>query len=262
MLLFFSVIFLINIIQINSRLDSCRQTFGSNTYDLNELSHLTLTGEQGIYRYALTPCGVISTDKCGTNPLPFEPGMTACQERFIGPSTPVFESAMGFLDGYGKTPNIEFRENSDKPGSGITMTMRNALCNAQPRLVIVIFTCDKSIETPTTMEVVEFPTCEFTIRISAAGACPNRPRPGPSGPSSGIAGGAVFLIILLVLISVYLIGGVSYNHFKEKRAGLALLPHPSFWLLLFGLFMDGCRFSLTYTRTCGKGSLATNYNSV
>jgi hypothetical protein len=253
MLLFYLSLFFINVIQIDSTLDSCRQTFGSNKYDLNRLSHLTILGDDALYRYALTPCGLISTDQCGQSSFTpqFEPGMTSCQRGLTG-SPPRFESSMGFLDGYGKQPNIGFSENTAGRGTGVIMIMRNAVCNGGPRLVNVTFVCDKSIETPTKMEVVEAPACIFNIKISAAGACPI---------SSGIAGGTVFIIILLVLIFVYLIGGVLYNRFKEKQTGLALLPHPTFWLLLVGLFLDGCRFTLSFIRTCGGGT-STQYASV
>jgi hypothetical protein len=244
MVLFYLILFLINIIQINSNLASCRQKFGSNTYDLNRLNHLTIMGEETIFRYAMTPCGLVPTSQCGPSSVPFEEGMTACQERFLGPAAPIFESAMGFLDGYGKSPDLEFIENTDGPGTGVIMRMRNAKCNGRERPVKVTFICDENVPTPTKMDVVEFPLCEFTITIKAAGACPVR--------SSG-DGGAAFVITLLVVVVVYLVGGVLYNRFKHNQTGLAMLPHQSFWLPLFALFLNGCRFTLTFIRTGGKG---------
>jgi hypothetical protein len=252
-MLFYLILLLIYVVQIDSELDSCRQTFGSNKYDLNQLSHLTILGEDLGYKYALTPCGLVPTDQCGQHPFPLDPGMTACQQN---KAILRFESAMGFLDGYGKSPNIEFSENDDGPGTGVIMTMRNAICGANERLVNVIFICDKSVEKPTNMDVKEDPPCTFTIKVRAAGACPT----GGSIFGGGITGGAVFVIILLVLIVVYVVGGVLYNRFKNQEKGLALLPHPSFWVLLFGLFRDGCKTTWNFVSSCGqsKGS----YNSV
>jgi hypothetical protein len=252
MLLAYLILFSINIIRIKSDLASCRQTFGSNTYDLNQFSHLTIKGEESPYGYALTPCGLVPTSQCGSNSGPFEDGMTACQTYIVDPSQPRFESAMGFLDGYGKLPNIEFIENNAGPGTGVIMTIHNARCSGVDRLVKVTFICDKSVKTPTNMDVKEDPSCQFAITIKAAGAC-------PLGSSSGVAGGTVFIIILLVVIVVYLIGGVSYNRFKHNETGLAMLPNQSFWLLVFGSFLHGCRFTFTFIRTCGKES---SYNSV
>jgi hypothetical protein len=259
MFLVFTILFLINIIQIDSDLASCRQTFGSNRYDLNQLSGFTIVGEQAIYRYAITPCGLVPTSQCGENSSPFDPGMTSCQINLIGP-IPRFESPMGFLDGYGKLPNLQFTENTDGPGTGVIMTMRNARCSGVERLVKVIFICDRGVKIPTRMDAVEAPQCQFTIRIKADGACPISPGPGPTptpgpGPSgnTGTSGGTVFIIILLVLSAVYVIGTVSYNRFKENRTGLALLPHPTFWLLLCGLLMDGCRFTLSSIRARCEG---------
>jgi hypothetical protein len=257
----FTILFLINIIQIESELDSCRQTFGSNKYDLNQLNDFTISGDEGFYRYVITPCGLVPITQCGDNPFPpFESGMTSCQVRNLGP--PSFESSMGFLDGYGKPPNLEFSENTDGPGTGVIMMMRNAKCSGGERGVKVVFICDESITTPTRMDAVEFPTCQFTLKIKAAGACPIRPGPGPGPNTGGTSGGTVFIIILIVLIAVYLIGGVSYNRFKENQTGLALLPHPTFWLLLVGLFINGCRFTLSYIRACGQGTSTGKYDSV
>jgi hypothetical protein len=106
------------------------------------------------------------------------------------------------------------------------------------------------------MEVKEGPPCTFNIIIKAAGACPLAPG------NTGISGGTIFIIILLVVIVVYVIGVVSYNRFKENQTGVGLLPHPSFWLLLMESFLSGCRFTLSFIRTGGKGSSGGNYNSV
>jgi len=163
--------FLFEITQIESKIDSCRQIFSLNEYDLNQLSNFTIFGEETSFRYAITPCGLVPTDRCRQNTSPFEAGMTACQERLVG-STPSFQLAIGFLDGYGKPPNLEFSENTDGSVTGVTMMMRNARCNGGERTVKVVFICNENIKTPTEMNAVEFPACQFTLQIKAAGACP------------------------------------------------------------------------------------------
>ncbi|CAF2045809.1 unnamed protein product [Rotaria magnacalcarata] len=250
--LFFLVLILFNIIQIDGSLESCRQTFGSHKYDLNQLSDLTILGTDGLFRYALTPCGLVPTNTCGKNALPFERGMTSCQERIEGTK---FESPMGFLDGYGKSPNLQFSENPLGPGTGIVMNMRNAFCNGGPRLVKVTFICDKNIKKPTTMSISEKPTCQFTITIKAAEACPL---------TKDLTGGAIFIIILFVLIIVYAVSGVLYNRFKHKESGLALLPHVSFWLHLGGLTLNGCKFTWNCIHSCSRqtSTSSTTYESV
>ncbi|CAF1099877.1 unnamed protein product [Rotaria sordida] len=252
MFLFYLILILFNIIQIDSSFERCRQTFGSNKYDLNQLSHLTILGEEKPYRYVLTPCGLVPTDKCGSSTLPLEQGMTSCQEKI---SEATFASAMGFLDGYGKSPNLEFNENPQGPGTGIVMTMRNALCNSGGRFVNVTFICDKSIKQPTKMNVVEDPKCKFTIIIIAAEACPIK---------EGITGGAIFIIILFVLIIIYLVCGILYNRYKQNQTGLAVIPNLSFWLLLGGMFVNGCKFTWNFVRNRGQGTLSSSvsYGSV
>lgn len=255
-----------NIKEIDCKYQPCEQTFGSNHYDLNQLSHLTIKGQETLFTYAFTPCGLVSTDQCGPpSSTPFEPGMTACQQRFKGPGSPAFESSMGFLDGYGMSPSFEFSENTDGPGTGVIMVMRNARCNWSDRVVKVVFTCDKSITNPTSMEIVEFPTCQFTIYIKAAEACPVAPTPSTTSSgntsSGGVAGGVVFIIIFILIIALYLSGGIAYQKYRANETGLGLLPHRSFWLSLFSLFVGGCRFSLIWIRTCGKPS-TRDYTSI
>jgi hypothetical protein len=109
---------------------------------------------------------------------------------------------MGFLDGYERLPNLEFIENTDGPGTGVIMTMQNARCNGRERRVNVTFICDESVPTPTNMDVIENPVCYFTMKIKAAGACPIRLS---LSSGAGGSGATVFIIILLV---VYLVGGV------------------------------------------------------
>ncbi|UJR23973.1 hypothetical protein I4U23_026940 [Adineta vaga] len=242
MVLLSYILTFIGLFQIINSLDSCRRTFGKNKYDLNQLNHLALEGDDGDFRYVLTPCGLVPKEKCGKTTGPLEEGMMACQERI---ATSGFESAMGFLDGYGKSPNLEFQENPQGPGTGVLMTVRNALCNARERLVTVTLICDKIVKSPTTMVIVEAPTCQFAITVKAAGACPI---------SGGVAGGTIFIIILLIVIIVYIIGSIFYNRVIKKETGLAVLPNPGFWLLTFGLFMSGCKFCFSFIRSCFRGS--------
>lgn len=235
-------LFLLAALAVDASLDACRQSFGSRKYDLNRLSGITLAGTDAQFRYLLRPCGLVATEKCGKSFVPFEPGMMACQERI---STSSFESAMGFLDGYDKSPNLAFIENPQGPGTGIVMIIRNAKCNGQERPVNVTFVCDKTVASPTTMNVVEGPTCKFAIEVRATQACPT---------SGRTAGGTWFVVTLVILVVVYLLVGVSYNRFVKKETGLAVLPHPQFWLLLYGLFIIGCRFCFSSVRNCFRGT--------
>lgn len=244
----------ISIVAIEGKLDACRQTFGTHTYDLNQLSEITLLGTDASFQYALTPCGLVPVEKCGTSSTPFENGMTSCQERM---SPPKFESAMGFLNGYGKTPDLEFIENPQGPGTGVVMTMRNAKCNFAERLVKVTFICDETVTVPSTMDVVEKPTCAFTITVRAKQACPLTKGTG------SLSGGAIFVIIVVVVAVVYLIGGIAYNRVKRHQTGLHLLPNTDFWVSIFGLFVQGCRSSWCFIRSCGQNTAKSNsYQSV
>jgi hypothetical protein len=172
---------LLLLVRLAGALDFCRLTFDSNRYDLNQLNGETLLGNDSSFRYALRACAVLPTDLCGKNTRPYEAGMMACQERV---STQTFESSMGFLNGYGKSPDLEFKENPQGPGTGVLMIMRNALCNGRERVVQVTFICDRSATKPSPMTVAESPTCTFEISLRAAQACP------VSGESS-LSGGTI-----------------------------------------------------------------------
>ena len=53
-------------------MDSCRQTFGTNKYDLNRLSDFVLFGSDDEYDYAITLCDVIKVDACHGHTVPYE----------------------------------------------------------------------------------------------------------------------------------------------------------------------------------------------
>ena len=235
---FFYLLFvLFNIVEIDTFLRSCRQKFGVNQYDLNQFNQLTIKGQDENYVYVLAPCSLLSKEQCGQSDSgQFQQGITCCQKRL---ETNQFESAMGFLDGFNKPPNLQFRENNQGPGTGIIMIMKNAKCNEDVRLVNVTFICDKTVRRPTTMKVIEDPPCQFEITIRASDACPLH-------QTKRITAGAIFLILLFVLLFVYLLVAIGYKRFHMQQSGLALVPHLSFWTTLFNMFLHGCQFSLNF----------------
>ncbi|CAF1165387.1 unnamed protein product [Rotaria sordida] len=98
------------------------------------------------------------------------------------------------------------------------------------------------------------------LDVRAAEACPVKG--GITG--GGITGGAIFIIILFVLIIVYLVCGIIYNRYKQNQTGLAVIPNRSFWLLLGGMFVDGCKFTWNFVRNCAQRTFSSSasYESV
>ena len=70
----------------------------------------------------------------------------------------------------------------------------------------------------------------------------------------GLSGGSIFLIILLVAVVLYLVGGVLFNKYRRGATGTDVLPNKAFWLDLPGLVAEGCRFSWHKIRALAGGA--------
>jgi hypothetical protein len=219
---------------------SCRLTFGSNRYDLTRLSDLTLNGDGTTpdhYHYAINPCGLVPPTSCGIPTTP-RTGVMACQTSMIN----TFVSILGFIDGVKET-NALFIER-EEPGSGVVMTIRNGdICGGPPRTMIVTFICDSKVKRPTLIDVDETPACIFNIELRAADACPLGSSNDPTSTSFG--GGAIFVIVLVVIVTIYIVGGLSWKRFRQGYRGLETIPHRDFWVNTFALTVSGCKFSLS-----------------
>ena len=149
-------------------MDSCRQIFGSNKYDLNRLNEFTLLGSDDEYDYSLTPCAIVKPDACRGHTVPNE---MSCQY-----SRPFqMWSTMSFLDTTSPWPsnvNATYTENPDGAGTGILMTTSNGdPCFGRVRYMRMKFICDKTVERPTNMTVVQWSNCDFHVEIRAIQAC-------------------------------------------------------------------------------------------
>ncbi|XP_060070729.1 uncharacterized protein LOC132550654 [Ylistrum balloti] len=60
--------------------------------------------------------------------------------------------------------------------------------------------------------------------------------------------GTIICLSVLVLLLVYVIGGVSYNTLYKKNAGMEKIPNVSLWRMLPGLIKDGFLFVFTRGR--------------
>jgi len=78
--------------------------------------------------------------------------------------------------------------------------------------------------------------------------------------SSGISGGTVFLILVIVFSSVYVVAGCVYTRAKLGATGCTRETcwHHEFWFAIPGLIMDGCRYTKAkITGQRGDGDYAT-----
>ncbi|CAF0738193.1 unnamed protein product [Adineta steineri] len=167
---FFTLILLFAVLNTaKCTMDSCHQTFGSNKYDLNRLSKFTLFGSDDEYDYALTLCDIVKAEACHGHTVPYE---MSCQYNRA------FQmwSTMAFLDGKSTFPpnlNATYTENPDGPGTGVFMTTNNGdPCFGRTRYMRMKLICDKTVEQPTNMTIVQWSNCDFHVEVRAIQACP------------------------------------------------------------------------------------------
>ncbi|XP_046374944.2 cation-dependent mannose-6-phosphate receptor-like [Haliotis rufescens] len=115
--------------------------------------------------------------------------------------------------------------------------------------------CDKGYDEPF-VEIQGEETegsAQYYGRITSKCACPDgcHKTTYNSNVEVTLTGGSILLIILFVLISVYLVGGVTYNKYRRQATGIEVLPNSSFWGALPGLVKEGVCFVLGCVRRGG-----------
>ncbi|XP_035689605.1 cation-dependent mannose-6-phosphate receptor-like [Branchiostoma floridae] len=76
----------------------------------------------------------------------------------------------------------------------------------------------------------------YKFELKSPCACPGA---SASCNSSGISGGWVFVIIVLVVLVVYLVGGIIFMSLVKKASGAERIPNVEFWKDLPILVKDG-----------------------
>jgi len=106
------------------------------------------------------------------------------------------------------------------------------------RTAIVSFYCADRQDL--NFSVSEPSTCLFVLAMNTPLACPVGA--SSSSSSSGISGGAVFLIVLAIVFPLYIIIGCVYKSKNKGTTGIDSCPNVEFWRDLPGLVKDGCKF--------------------
>ncbi|XP_077979002.1 cation-dependent mannose-6-phosphate receptor-like [Glandiceps talaboti] len=87
----------------------------------------------------------------------------------------------------------------------------------------------------------------YTFDLKSRHCCP------PGALSEALSIGSILCIIALVLVIVYLVGGVLFMKFVKKETGSDLIPNKGFWTELPMLVKDGAKYATT---PCSKSSKA------
>jgi len=86
-------------------------------------------------------------------------------------------------------------------------------------------------------------TKDFTIVLK---------NPSGSKGAGSMSGGTIFILIVLSASVFYILVGCAYNKFAKGTAGAKeTCPQGDFWFNLYGLFVEGFRF--TKRKLCGGG---------
>lgn len=97
----------------------------------------------------------------------------------------------------------------------------------------------------------------FNIYLTSRCCCPGKCH--YSAPSGSLSGGAVFIIILLVVLAVYLAGGMLFLRYSRGARGAEMIPNRVMWLGVVAYAVDGMRYSIQVVR---QKSLNVNYEKI
>jgi len=112
------------------------------------------------------------------------------------------------------------------------------------RSITFDFKCEDSVEMGT-LTSTEPSTCAYEITIPTKYVCDEYILPNAT---EGLSGGSIFLIVLLVLITVYCIGGFGFNNYRRSAEGLEAVPQSSFWCKQLPFWVKtGCMVCWAFT---------------
>ncbi|CAF1034175.1 unnamed protein product [Adineta ricciae] len=85
----------------------------------------------------------------------------------------------------------------------------------------------------------------FNIYLQSPCCCPGKCH--YSGDRS-LSGGAIFIIILFVLLVVYIVGGMIFLRYARGATGADMIPNRLMWLGIVSYAIDGVRYSIQVVR--------------
>lgn len=195
------------------------------------------------YKYKLTMCGTSSDPECA------KVEGSICQYDMKDSNKYV-----GMIASFSKSPAPTF--SLIKPGdasAGVEATFTNGdQCykgwQNVDRQVKVRFTCASSNK----LQVDETEDCVYVVEFANTATC-------GGGDDDGLSGGAIFLIILMVSVILYVGVGVGICYKKYEKRGIEACPHKDFWFSIPGLVKDGVVFTIGKIKgLCGSSTITTS----
>lgn len=198
------------------------------------------------YEYLFNVCGIVTQ----------EPQCRA-QKGLICQYRPSDHSLVAVVARWDDTVTWQLEQ---KTVVGLTANGDNCYPYTTPRTSRLIFVCDPSASVPV-FQLTE-PSgnvCEYDLTVQTRSACGSSPGSDAASAASSLSGGWIFIIVFLVLLTVYIVGGCLWNKHRHPEAE-HYCPHWSFWSGTVALVRDGCRFSRIQLQQ--KCCPPTEYNAV
>jgi len=214
-----------------------------HTFDLSELQgHVFLAGDAN-YGYKLSVCGNVPEDACGRA----QGGL--CQ--YTSQSHMFVHSLMSWTSS--QQPIWNLINPSDK-SSGLTLQFANGdscfnLGSRVLRVVNLNFPCKTELGVGDKYSIANSATspCVYNVNFPTAVTCwdyvPNGIQLSPM---------AIFLIVFLVVIPIYVGGGCLYKRQKLGVTGWEACPNVGFWMDLPNTLREWGRWGWQKASTCGK----------
>eukprot|EP00794_Sanderia_malayensis_P003091 gene3091-3557_t len=196
-------------------------------------------------KYEFNPCTgfSIANSKCKDALL--------CQ-TVTGPSSQSVSTVLALAK---STPTVAYDENEKK----------YSFRYVAPDLVtetLLFLSCEKTLTTPRLSQVSKIAQGPYLTTLVTKCACPGTCSYSPNGSTSSgskkLSTGSILCITLLVLVVVYLVGGVIFNKFHLQKEGSDVIPNKSFWTSLPPLAKDGFVFVSGKIR----GTKSSEYQSI
>ncbi|CAF0920440.1 unnamed protein product [Rotaria sp. Silwood1] len=112
------------------------------------------------------------------------------------------------------------------------------------RLLTVYLTCVDADED--TVNGRQDDAHTFNIYVQSRCCCPGKCHYSPD--SRSISGGAIFIILLVSILFVYIIGGMIFLKYTRGATGSDMIPNRVIWINITSYALDGLRYSMQIIR--------------
>ena len=139
------------------------------------------------------------------------------------------------------------------------------------RETTVAFKCaDKAEPSSSDLSITDEGTCTYEVTFPTCYACKGGCKNAPGGGGGGGGGGGlnffgIFFIAFISAMSVYCIGGILFNVYKQDKKGLEAIPNREFWGAIPGYTKEGvvysskASFNFIKSKTSGNADSNSGY---